>query len=243
MGIISSLTSEELKQTPASALSSEESSTEIRRKGPSEGVRSVTEEEQEQVGKRKLSLSDELSIQARRAEENESVEDQAFAAKSYNSTLAMHPDSYQYPYSHSFTGDEVELYNGSVWFVHPWDRYKVMNWLSTDLIYIRPNTAWFSSYKYVLENQVTGDIADVNLIAPPYLETLWVLNVDINKGVAVLNDGTIWPLNSWDYSVYKKWLVGDRVVVGVNSPGRIGVYPYILINVEINNYCESERAY
>lgn len=242
--IVSHISADEVRPAPAAFASNEGAVREEERSSPND-VRPLTEEEQEQVGKRKLPATEELSIQARRAKdsEKESASDLNLAAKSFDQVSIIHPDSYHYPYSHSMSGDQVELYNGSVWFVHPWDRYKVMNWLGSDLIFIRPNPSWFSSYKYVLENQATGAIVDVNLIAPPYINNLWVVNIDTNKGVAVLCDGTVWPLNGWDYNVYNKWYVGDRIIVGINTPARFGIYPYILINVEIDNYSESSFPY
>lgn len=197
----------------------------------------------------------EMETQARRAEEaegyrikgEESKEEEPKEEPNEESLNAkgvidvIHPDSYHYPFSHAYNGEDITLNDYSSWYVHPWDRIKVLNWAATDLIFIKPNTSWFSSYKYVLHNEMLNESIDVNYIANSNLTTYWILDIDYYNGSIILSDGTYWPLNSSDYSVYKFWRPGDLIIVGLNDMWRNGLYQYILINAQFTNapYCES----
>lgn len=205
-------------------------------------VRPAAESEEESF--RVLPDAVEQEVQERRASEAQVNSEEAVLAKPvklFCGIDVIHPDTYHYPYSHAVNGGDITLQDLSKWSVSSYDRFKILNWASSDLIFIKPNTAWFSSYKYVLYNERTAEAAEVNLIRESSFMTFWIIDIDYYNGYVVLNDGTTWPLNSFDYSVYKYWRTGDRIIAGLNHMWRNGIYPYILINVDIKNapYCES----
>lgn len=135
-------------------------------------------------------------------------------------------------------GDSVQLEDGSIWSVSSWDRYKTLNWLSSDTILVAQSSNYFSIYGYKLINVNTGAEVEVNLTLGPIYNsvyTYYIVGIDYFWNEVMLNDGTVWKF-FWDDSVMKKWLINDTVIIGINDGAFSGSEPNILINVSMLNY-------
>lgn len=160
---------------------------------------------------------------------------ETFAAYFYTT----HAGAIHHPFAINVFGDKVELEDGSVWSVCYEDTYKVLNWLTSDTIVITPNHEWFSAYNYRLYNQNTGISVAVNLkLGPIYngIFTHWIAAIDKYNNKLVLSDGSVWEMSGDDYSISKKWLPNDTIIIGINDGWLSSIRPNILINVTMLNY-------
>ena len=153
----------------------------------------------------------------------------------------LHTDAFHHLAALTDSGDIVQLYDSSRWYVNPSQRYTVLNWVQSDELFIKPCASWFSSYKYVLFNRMTGQAVEVNLASPPVsmgTNTLYVVNIDVYQQLIQLSDNTVWSIKMSD-SAFANWQIGQRVLVGVNNNWRYDAYPQILINADASNkpYC------
>ena len=150
-----------------------------------------------------------------------------------------HDGAYHKPISISPVGNTVELEDGSIWNIHSRDSQKTLNWLATDILVVTPNHCWFSIYDFRLVNQNTGASVRANLsLGPIYngLQTHWIVGIDYNNRVIVLEDGSVWNMSYFDDAVVKKWLMNDIVIIGINDGWFAGNKRNILINVNMLNY-------
>lgn len=145
-------------------------------------------------------------------------------------------------------GDYAKLQDGSVWHVHPYYRSIIKSWAQDQVIFIKPDASCFSMYRYVLHNRATNEIAKVNYVEaqdPLYMATVYLVSgIDSSRNIVYLNDGTAFQMNPYNSS-FKKWWIGDRIIVGVNNKWREAAYPHVLINASIDKapYCEAKIDY
>lgn len=169
------------------------------------------------------------------------------AAKSVYSH--SHPAAYQHPVSISFSGQRVELMDGSLWQIAPSDAFIVVNWFATDLVVITPNHAWFSGYTFCLTNQRSGESVSANLnlgpIDPAYgsLYTHWIVAIDDYYNRVYLEDGSIWSMSAFDSQIVSQWIVGDVVIIGVNDGWLSSSNPNVLINVAILDFAAGSASF
>lgn len=233
----------------------------------------MTDEEQEAVkesrlalgkqhaaaGMRALSHGERVAIQEERAQQEKDLGfsttgTTAAAQKSVKALAApkaaafyttSHPGAIHYPVAVSFTGDLIELEDGSVWAVRPCDAYKTLNWILGDTVFILPND-WFSIYSYRIVNQQTGAVVDVNLSQGPIYNcvyTHWIVGIDYWNEEIWLEDGSRWTITAFDYSTFKKWALNDTVIIGINDDYMSTTRPNILINVNMLNYCRANCCF
>lgn len=207
------------------------------------------------------------AIEERQAEEGLSVEDQAMLAKlksvltseetqedavvmaaeksskAIKETAKLHHTShaaaYHFPLSISYSGDTIELEDGSIWSVRWSDRNKTLDWLISDIIHITPNSDWFSSYNYRLVNQNTGASVAVNLALGPIYNgfyTHWIIGIDYDHNKVYLEDGSHWTIDGSDSSILYKWLPNDTIIIGTNDSWWPFSKPNILLNVAMLNH-------
>ena len=127
--------------------------------------------------------------------------------------------------------------------VHPDDRYKTLNWYTSDIILLVPNFEWFSSYKFCLKNLNTDVTVKVNMhpdFGPLYygLYTHWILSINYAYREICLEDGSLWKVSGLDDAIFFKWLPQDTLIIGTNTGFFSGTNPNILINVPMYNYVE-----
>ncbi|WP_075883609.1 hypothetical protein [Candidatus Protochlamydia sp. W-9] len=157
----------------------------------------------------------------------------------------IHNDAYYAPMAISGNADVIQLNDGSHWSVHPYQREIIRHWVQTDIIFIKPKSSCFSNYAYVLQNRSTRETVEVNLIGAPQSmssATRWIVNLEPRKKLIQLNDNTIWQINQDDYT-FRKWHIGQLVLVGVNNHWRIAQFPHILINTALYGVPYSEAEF
>ncbi|MFQ5728950.1 MAG: hypothetical protein ACE5GN_01145 [Waddliaceae bacterium] len=174
-------------------------------------------------------------------EEQENVAASKLMKKGMDATIyyTTHEGAFHHPLAVSLLGDTVELEDGSIWAVSSGDRYKTLDWMTGDVIIIKPNHCWLSSYDYRLVNINTDASVKVNLSLGPIYNgvfTHWVIAIDYCHREIRLEDGSVWKISSFDNSVMQKWLPNDTVIIGINDGWFSGSNPNILINVNMNNY-------
>lgn len=155
----------------------------------------------------------------------------------------IHKDADHYMIGIKNFGEAILLHDESEWSVGLFDRSTVKGWKSDHVLFIKPNTSLFSFYNYEIQNRTTYEKADINHLAVPLFAnaySLEVVGIDYFSRLITLNDGTVWQVSPSDFS-FKTWLLGDRIIVGVNKSYRMGSYIHILINASITGapYCEA----
>jgi hypothetical protein len=242
--------SEEFVAQPSSPFSQDprEESSSKGDQTPFIGSTDIPEDDIEMVGTRALSIQEEMDFwetQAHRhhsssSSESESEPRSGEEVLSYEDTVnakGLYGPVFHYPSTHATYGENITFNDGSRWAVHPYSRYIILAWNASDVVFIKPNTSWFSSYRYILSNQSTGDQVEVNLIgASNYLQ---LVSIDFYNGILFLSDGSMWPMNTYDYSTYSNWHSYDRIIIGLNSYNRSPYYTYIIINAEDSCFVES----
>jgi hypothetical protein len=168
-----------------------------------------------------------------------SKESHATASRHYQAITTSHPGILYYPVAVSTFGDEVTLMDGSVWQIRSSDRDQTRGWFATDEIIILPNTSFFSFYDYKLLNTVTGAEVEANMLLSPLLGTAYTrLIIGFNDAYSYvyLSDGSVWSISPNDYYLYKKWMVGDIVMIGANLGWDSYTRPNILLNATYRTY-------
>lgn len=209
------------------------------------------------VGVREMNPKERLLVQERRAERErnapkeetteETLEEGIQVKKGFNASsvtvdYTSHMGAYHHPLIITPLGDAVELEDGSIWSVNFNDRNKTYNWLTSDTLKITPNKSWFSSYKYRLTNLNTNESIEVNLIERPIYNgvyTHWIISIDSLHDQLCLEDGSVWSLSGFDYSIYRKWILNDTIIIGHNDGFLSSTRPNILINCDTNDHVDA----
>jgi hypothetical protein len=185
------------------------------------------------VGDREVAHTDFVEHQEKRALKVE--EEELLPKKTF---FTSHQGAFHRAIGVTFFGDQVTLEDGSVWTVSSWDRWKTLNWLTSDIILVMQNKWLFSNYKFMLVNQNTGNEVEVNMTLGPIYSgvfTHWIVAIDYFNCQVILEDGSVWNMDLFDSLMINKWMVNDTVIIGVNEE-RCLVHPNILINVNVLNY-------
>lgn len=156
----------------------------------------------------------------------------------------IHSDGYYHLVSYSDTGDVIQLHDASKWEIQRNGRQKVLYWVQSDDIFIKPVASCFSFYKYVLQNRTTNQVVEANLINPPLpmgANTFRIVNIQPYERLVLLSDNTVWKVASDSNFAY--WQIGQRLIVGVNNKWRTASSPHILINVDISGHPYSEAMF
>jgi hypothetical protein len=172
-------------------------------------------------------------------ETESSKEHQPSASRYYNAVTTSHPGVLYYPVAVTTNGDEVTLMDGSVWQIRSYDRDQTRGWFATDEIIILPNTSFFSFYDYKLLNTITGAEVEANMLLSPILGTAYtrqILGFNDTYNYVYLTDGSVWSTSPSDYYLYKKWMVGDIVMIGANLGWDSYERPNILLNATYRTY-------
>jgi hypothetical protein len=168
-----------------------------------------------------------------------STEDSQEEALSFNDYPPIYFSNASYSLAAvSALGDSLQLHDGSLWRVNPYDGNKALSWRLSDVLMVTQNGRWFSSYQYRLINKSTGASIEANLDYGPPLDgafTRFVRNLDGQQRIVELTDGSVWQVLDSDVERFRKWMEGDEVLAGFNSGWGIG-YDYILINVQLDAF-------
>ena len=148
----------------------------------------------------------------------------------------IHNDAYYHLVAYSDNGDRVQLHDASKWEVQSSGRQKVLYWVQSNDIFIKPNASCFSSYRYVLQNRTKNETVEVNLINPPLpmgAATFRIVYIDPYSRLVHLSDNTVWQIDFKDAD-FRYWKIGHRVLIGVNNNWRTAPLPNVLINVDLH---------
>jgi hypothetical protein len=160
----------------------------------------------------------------------------------YNQTFSNHIATFFSP-----DGRIVELEDESQWLVVVRDVPKAAKWLTNDPVTIYPNKDFFfKTTNYKLTNLALNETVDVDLIRGPRFNSIYtkyVTAVDLYSDAIYLSDGARWDIAWADSTLTRHWMPNDVVIVGDNYGWYSGTYPYILINVSLNQYVCARRGF
>lgn len=140
------------------------------------------------------------------------------------------------------TGDCVTLDDGSCWEIFWEDSYKTLDWLATDLLYLRQNPENMQVYNFQIYNDAARCKVACRLISPPSPQSPYahyMVRKDECQQHLVLEDGSRWRvyenedcfLRRWRRQrILQDWAQHDLIIVGSNIRYDKSVNPYILIN-------------
>lgn len=130
------------------------------------------------------------------------------------------PPTYYYTQAVAYDGSSLELNDGSVWSVDNWNRNAVLNFDSSDPLFLTPNTGWWSKGGYLLVNETRGVRIPVVYTQPPLLNTPYsyqIADLDYaNRIISLTNGQTIfrWEIKNSDFPLFARFKVGDYVLLG-----------------------------
>lgn len=148
---------------------------------------------------------------------------------------STHRGAFQAPINVSALGGLVELRDRSVWIIADEDRYKTLNWLPTDTIFITPNHEWFPSHQFCMTNHNTGVSVKCSLKFGPLSNgafTHSIKNLNYYTQEIELKDGSLWEVCGLDSKYFSKWENNANVIIGINDGFLRSRKPNILINVQ-----------
>lgn len=198
-------------------------------------------EENWSVGER-AATSEEL-VKAGRIRE-EAAQTEKMASYRHAPVQVVHASAIQQITTFSRDDRQVRLIDGSLWGLSRADSRTVSYWASGDSVVILPNTDWWTSRRFKMQNLHTKEMIDVDMLLGPYVNgpyTRLAVAINYYTGELLLTDGTLWKLPAYDSWILSSWMPGEPIMIGQNGPGRFA-YPNILINVMRAEYVEA-RAY
>ena len=167
-----------------------------------------------------------------------------------NGAYCNHPAAFHLPIARSWDGEYITIEDGSIWKIWAGDAYLDLNWFMTDTLVIIQDTSFFAVYPYRIVNQNTGASVAATLYAGPIYGnpyTLQIAAIDTFFNQVYLNDGSVFEISAFDDSclvngnLKYRWMVGDAVVLGSNDGNFALTRPFIIINVNVNDFARANR--
>lgn len=144
----------------------------------------------------------------------------------------------------SINGEVIGLQDGSKWRVKSEDRKKVMMWVQSDTIFIKPLYSCLPqivrSSNFIIHNRTINETVTAKLMIPSAIEDLSLYIVCSAKihsvDCVILSDKSVWRISMSDHFFSPR--EGNLVILGVNNHWRTADYPHILIigKEESNEY-------
>jgi len=201
-----------------------------------------------QQKKEEVRFKEEAKVEIRAPEEVEVV-----TSGSYHDDLNI--GCYHNVTSKGANGEMFDIQDGSTWSVHHYDMYKVKQWREGDSILIGTSSYFFSSsldkssYRFEAYNRRSGSRVKVNLSQGPFPSKCRALE-RVNYDRVYLNDGTCWEVSGFDTGLLRKWKWAGKegserhsIILGINNTLDSAWNPYILINVDTNEYVRARQSY
>jgi len=137
------------------------------------------------------------------------------------------------------TGRTLTFDNETIWEISDSSSYTARNWAPGSYVVIIPNTSWFSSYTYRLENVLDHSSVSANLSEGPFMKyAIFIAFIDRMTNTVGLSDNSIWTVatDSQTLRLFHSWQNGQAILVGENR-GWFG-WPNgnILVNINENAY-------
>jgi hypothetical protein len=145
-------------------------------------------------------------------------------------------------------GFSLEMDDGSIWrIIDSSSAREVSSWRINDSLVIYPTLvpSWSGGRYYIVnQNLQSSAIAEISYgpLAGKATNTQ-IVYFDYFSGYVQLQDGigrtSFWRLYPSDRSIFEYWKVGQSIIIGSNENCYAGWFcssPYILINVERNDY-------
>jgi len=149
-------------------------------------------------------------------------------------------------------GFNIDLLDGSTWDVHPRDRYIVSNtsnpWKDGDSILIGTSSHVFNnssekgSYRFEAYNRRTFSRVKIEPTGGPFASKCRAIS-DFGFNRVSLNDGSSWEISTFDAGMTRKWKVTHSIILGINNTWDSSWNPYILYNVDTNQYVRVRKIY
>ena len=208
---------------------------------------SFSEEKRIEPGSRQLS-EEELKI-------HESFQKKETSEKNELRVLEYYPPVVYDTDIHNFSaisvlGDYVVLEDGSGWKIRPGYESEAFSWKEFDPIVITENdsvvSSWFHGYNFKMTNLNTNKYIETKLFLGPLLDnpnTLQVVSIDPYYKEVGLSDNSFWKVDSSDFYLLDKWLIGDGIIIGRNYRKRWhSTSDKILINVNLLKTVKCHRV-
>ena len=143
------------------------------------------------------------------------------------------------------TGKTLTFDNETIWEVSNSSYNTIRSWTPGAYVVIIPNTSWFSSHTYRIENTYDHSSITANLSEGPFMKyAIFISFIDRMTNTVGLTDNSIWAIssNSRDSKLFNSWQNGQAILIGENR-GWFG-WPNgnILININENEYISSHRS-
>lgn len=142
------------------------------------------------------------------------------------------------------SGRTLTFDNETIWEISDSSSSTVRTWSIGSYVVITPNSSWFSSYTYRLENLSDNrSTATANLSEGPFKKYATFINaIDRINNIVSLTDGSLWSIatDSSSLSLFRTWRVGQAVLLG-EGRGWFG-WPNgnIILNINENQYVPAQ---
>lgn len=199
-----------------------------------------------QVGTEAVSHNEAVKIEERRIrQEEDGVKSLKLAKpskKSYvNYNMAFFHAAVHYMDTKNYDGSAITMEDDSLWGISYYDHDVVKYWYTGDSLIVAPNSTWLSDYKYEIYNQNVGTKIRANILEGGHIAlTRYITMVDTTWKRVYLSDGTCWQISFWDDDLISHWPIGSGVMIGVNNKWDHNSSPYILIDIEANQYARAK---
>jgi len=138
-------------------------------------------------------------------------------------------------------GAAVAFKDGSNWDIAPGDAYKTIGWEKGDLLIVTLNHSWFSSQPYCITNLSKSLSVKAYLKQPPVPfgpAANWIVGIDKNAGVLLLQDGSRWKAAPGDLDILRQWKINHFIIFGYND-SYFASHEYILINASSKQHIQA----
>lgn len=169
----------------------------------------------------------------------------------------VHKGCYHNVISKGADGLTIDTEDGATWSVS--DRYKYIvkgKWNDGDSIIIGTSSYFFSnslskdSYRFEAFNRRNQTRVKINLSQGPFPSKCRALTRVDDYGRIHLNDGSCWQVSSLDTGLLPKWKWEGKegserhsIIIGLNNTFDSSWNPYILLNVDTNDYVRVRQVY
>jgi hypothetical protein len=141
-------------------------------------------------------------------------------------------------------GESIEIENGALFSVNSSDSAIAAGWKKGQILQIKPNQRWFSSFQYRIFNKDDNSSAEAKLSLGPYLNSPYtrrIVQMNTASGVVMLDNNTFWEVS--DRNALLKWQINDNVIVGDNDGWFTWGFNSIIINVATDSYLTVKQTH